>query len=171
MEEVWHRPRWLRPILRLLARWDVLYPERGAGVPTRMLVAGSRDRRGRAVQVWRRTFAFDPERRIDAELTYEPRLGLVVEWMGPRNCLEMAWQPRFLPPRSLEVRAELQAIRLGRLRMPLPRRLRVSAHAVDTALTEDTLRCDLVVSHPLIGPIFGYAGEFRVTRVAASCAR
>ncbi len=169
--DVWHRPRWLRPILRLLARWDVLYPETGANVPTRMLIAAARDRRGRAVHIWRRTFAFASERRIDAELAYEPSLDLVVEWMGPRNCLEMAWQPRFLPPQSLEIRAELRAIRIGWLRLPLPRLLRVSARAVDTALSDDRLRCDLVVSHPLLGPIFGYAGDFRVSRVGDGRAR
>src|SRR5215212_12259318 len=102
MDLVWHRPRWLHPILRLLARWDVLYPETGAGVPTRMLVSAARDERGRVVHVWRRTFVFDVERRIDAELAFEPSLGLIVEWMGPMRCLEMAWRPRLLPPRSLE---------------------------------------------------------------------
>ena len=114
---------------------------------------------------------FDSERWIDAELAFEPSLGLVVEWMGPRNCLEMAWRPRFIPPRSLEVRAELRAIRIGRLRLPLLRPLRVSARALDTALSEDALRCDLVVTVPLLGPVFGYAGDFSVTRVEASRAR
>lgn len=91
--------------------------------------------------------------------------------MGPRNCLEMAWRPRFIPPRSLEIRAELRAIRIGRLRLPLLRPLRVSARALDTALSEDALRCDLVVTVPLLGPVFGYAGDFSVTRVEASRAR
>jgi hypothetical protein len=172
METVWHRPRWLGPILRVLARWAVLYPETGQNVPTRMLIAPGRDRRGRASHVWRRTFTFGSKRRIDAEMVYEPKLQQVVEWMGPRNSFEMAWRPRFVPPRSVEIRAELQAIRLGTLRVPLPRALRVSARALDSAGTgDDRVRCELVVSHPLLGPVFGYAGDFRVTRVEPSCER
>jgi hypothetical protein len=169
MERVWHRPRWVRPVLRLLARWAVLYPETGENVPTRMLIAPGRDGHGRPSHVWRRTFAFPDERRIDAEIVYEPKLNQVVEWMGPRKSFEMAWRPFFLPPRSIVVRAELRAIRLARLRVPLPRALRVTACAIDTAGPgDDELRCDLVVSHPLLGPVFGYVGDFRVARVEAS---
>lgn len=169
METIWHRPRWVGPILRFLARWAVLYPETGANVPTRMLIAPGLDRHGRPRHVWRRTFAFPAERHIDAEIVYEPKLNQVVEWMGPRKSFEMAWRPFFLPPRSIEVRAELRAIRLGRVRLPLPRPLRVTARAIDTAGPgDDEVRCDLVVSHPLLGPVFGYVGDFRVTRVEAS---
>jgi hypothetical protein len=46
MERVWS-VRWARPLLRLLARWDVLFSETGTNVPTTMHIFVGPDRAGR----------------------------------------------------------------------------------------------------------------------------
>ena len=133
MERVWHRRRWLRPILGLLARWAVLYPEQGSNVPTRMLIAPARDRRGRPVHIWRRTFAFPAERRIDAELAYEPELGQLVD--GWARGTRWRWHGAHDSSRLGRSRSGRSSERYGCGTAPrsAARALRVSARALDAA--------------------------------------
>lgn len=167
MERVWS-VRWARPLLRLLSRWDVLFPETGTNVPTTMHIFVGRDRAGRLCHYWNRTFVLpDAVRRIDAHLVWEPDRKWVAEWMGPGGCFEMAWHVRYLPPSAIEVNARLEALRLGRLRVRLPRPLQVDAYTVDTAdpQHEDVIRCALCLTNPLLGPLCGYEGTFRLRRI------
>jgi Domain of unknown function (DUF4166) len=167
MERVWS-VRWARPLLRLLSGWDVLFPETGTDVPTTMHIFVGRDRKGRLCHHWNRTFVLPTVvRRIDAHLVWEPAREWVAEWMGPRGCFEMAWHVRYLPPNAIEVDARLEALRMGRLRVRLPRPLQVDAYTVDTADPEyeDVLRCTLRLTSPVLGSLCGYEGTFRVRRI------
>jgi Domain of unknown function (DUF4166) len=166
MEVVWSRPRWLRPLLALLAQSATLFPETGHDVPTTMLVSAVRDATGHVHHTWERTFAFPGRtRRIDAELAWNGTH--VAERMGPRRALELAWHVAFAPPASIHIAARLQSVRIRGRRLRLPRWLTVEAWTVDTAdpARTDTLRCELTVRHPWLGPIFGYSGTFRLRRV------
>ena len=167
MERIWSVP-WIRPVLRLLSRWDVLFPETGRDVPTTMHIFAGRDRSGRLCHFWHRTFVLpNVVRRINAHLVWEPRRQWVAEWMGPGGCFEMAWHVRFLPPDRIEVDARLEALRLGRLRIPLPRPLQVDAYTVDRAdpQHDDVVHCELSLTSPVLGPLCGYEGTFSVRRI------
>jgi hypothetical protein len=50
-------------MLRLLAVFDIIFPEQG--------IEGADDPSGRAAQVWRRSFAFSSPRRFDAIMTFD----------------------------------------------------------------------------------------------------
>jgi Domain of unknown function (DUF4166) len=157
MDRIWHRPRWIRPLLACLARVDTLFPEQGEDVPTTMLVTA--DHR------WLRTFSVARRvRRIDAAMSWDERRGRIVERMGPRGALELTWQVSFVPPDAIEIVARMDAVRVRGRRLALPRLLQIDAHTVDTA-RGDRLRCELTVRHPLLGPIFGYDGTFEVRRL------
>lgn len=167
MDRVWS-VRWARPLLGLLSRWDVLFPETLTNVPTTMHIFVGRDRNGRLCHHWNRTFVMpNVIRRIDAHLVWEPDREWVAEWMGPGGCFEMAWHVRYLPPDAIEVNARLEALRFGWLRVPLPRPLQIDAYTVDTAdpQHEDVVQCALRLTSPLLGPICGYEGTFRLRRI------
>jgi small multidrug resistance pump len=168
MDRIWSR-RWIRPVLRVMARWNVLFPETGTNIPTTMHIFAGRDRHGRLCHFWNRTFTLpNATRWIDAHLVWEPEREWVAEWMGPGGCFEMAWHVRFLPPDEIEVDARLEAFRIGPLRIPLPRLLQVDAYTVDRAdpVDEDVIRCELSLTSPLLGPLCGYEGSFSVRRIA-----
>ena len=167
MERVWS-VRWFRPILHLLARSDTLFPENATDAPTTMHIFIGRDKAGRLCHYWNRTFRFPHrERRINAHLVWEPARRWVAEWMGPGDCLEMAWHVQFAPPSVIEIDARMEALRLGSLRIPLPRLMQLDAYTVDTADSDrdDHLRCELTLSNPLLGRMFGYEGAFQVSRI------
>jgi Domain of unknown function (DUF4166) len=169
MDRIWS-VQWIRPVLRLLARWDVLFPETGRNVPTTMHIFAGRDRDGRLCHFWHRTFVLPHvTRRINAHLIWEPQRQWVAEWMGPGGCFEMAWHVAFVPPTALEVDARLKALRLGRLRLPLPKPLQMSAYTVDRAdpVQDDVISCSLALTSPIFGALCGYEGTFRVCRIPA----
>lgn len=167
MDRIWS-VRWIRPLLRLLARWDVLFPETGVDVPTTMHIFCGKDRRGRLCHHWNRTFHLgNVIRRFNAHLLWEPTKGWVAERTGPGRRLEAAWHLEVKSPNVVEVIGSVKALYLGRFRIPIPRPMQLDAIAIDTAHLdeESTFHCDLVMSSPVFGSLFGYHGTFRVRRI------
>lgn len=167
MDQIWS-VRWVRPLLWILARWNTLFPEQARGVPTQLHISNARDRRGRPCHRWNRTFRFPHEkRRFDALLSWDEERSRVIELTGPRECFEAAWEVRFRPRSIVEVRGSVVSIRFGKIRIPIPRLLQLDATAIDTATPgrEDELHCDLVMSSPAFGRLFGYRGTFRARRI------
>lgn len=170
MEHVWHRPRWLWPFFLLLAWADILFPETGAAIPASLVVAAGRDSDGQPYQTWRRVFHFKTRRRFNARVAYDARRRCVVEWLGPSHLLEATWDISFQPPEVMLITAREVALRLGRWAMTLPRWMTVRVRAVERAevTCDDTIHIDLVVTHPWLGDIFGYAGNFHLRRELSS---
>ena len=156
MECVWHRPRWLRPILGLLARRDLLFPETGADVPAWLVIEPTGD----GQQHWRRTFRFSVLRRFDAVMAHDGTH--VVERLGR---VELPWELEYRPPVTLVVTTGNPRIRLAGRLVNVPRRVAPSARAVEIATGVSEIAVELVVSAPLLGPVFGYAGRFRLSAI------
>jgi uncharacterized protein (TIGR01777 family) len=168
MDRIWHRPFWLWPLFRLLAVFDILFPEQGRNVEASMVVEGLHDGQGGDVQTWRRAFAFRRPRRFDATMTFDPRLARVVEHVRPGGVLEVVWNVRFEPPATIWIVTEGMRFGVGRCRMTLPRWAAVEVRVSETALGDqsDAIAVDLVVRQRWLGEIFGYAGRFQVRREA-----
>jgi hypothetical protein len=79
----------------------------------------------------------------------------------------MVWQVRFSAPATIEITTVCSALRVAGRRVPLPDWLvpRVRAVEIATPEADNKIAVDLSVSHPLPGPVFGYAGEFRLRRL------
>jgi hypothetical protein len=154
MDRVWRRRPLLRPLFSALALAHVVFPETGEDVPCRLEI-----RRVRGGQAWLRTFAFARERRFDAVLGWDGRRGVQLERFGP---LELDWHVRFEPPACLEIRSGRARLRLGPLRLPVPRVLTPDVEAIERALSRHELHVEVVMSHRLLGPLFGYGGTFRL---------
>lgn len=166
MDEVWHRPAWLKPLFWLLALVDVLFPDVGRDVPAAMVISGSRDAQHYPCHAWKRTFAFPTPRRFNAIMTVNPAAGCVVEQMGPGGMLEMAWEVAFQPPDQMHIQTRGCALRLGRWRLPLLSWMYPEVRAIERAVPEGSaqIHIDLTVSHPWLGAIFGYHGTFTLRR-------
>lgn len=164
MRSIWHRHTWLRPLFTLLARVDILFPESGRDVPASMTIA--RVDQGIA---WRRTFSLAKIRRFNATMTYEPQLG-VVERIGPGGVIEVPWRIRPLGRDAIEITTGRLRVRAGPLRLTIPAVLQVAVKAVERAVA-DAIHVDLVVTHPVLGAIFGYDGTFAVRREAVDAPR
>ena len=166
MDRIWHQPFWLWPFFRLLAAFDILFPEQGSNVEASMIVEGLHDRQGGGAQTWRRTFRFRRPRSFDATMAFDLRLARVVEWMGPGGVLEVVWNATFEPPATIRIVTEGIRFGVGSCRIALPRWAAVEVRVSETAIGDrsDTIAVDLAVRQQWLGEIFGYAGRFQVRR-------
>jgi hypothetical protein len=164
---VWHRPAWLGGVFWALGCAGILFVETGRAVPAALRIAVERDPSGAVRHEWRRTFRFPRPRPFDAELRYDPSLDRVVERLGVGGALEVVWQIYLLTPRVLVIVTDGMALRLGRFRLWLPRLLCLDVRAIEQADAErdDTVHVDLRMRHALLGPVFGYDGTFRLSRI------
>jgi hypothetical protein len=168
MKTIWHRPPWIRPLLWLLSRGDILFPETGEDIPTALVVTPGRDDQGRPIQTWERTFHFPDgvRRRYLSVMVYDPDTARIIELQGPGNRFEEIAEIRFEPPGTLEFLTVDSKLRIGSRRFRIPRRLWITAHVVQTVDPEDdaSSRVTLTITHGLLGEIFGYDGSFKATR-------
>ncbi|MBO8162203.1 MAG: DUF4166 domain-containing protein [Brevibacillus sp.] len=173
MEYIWHRPRWIKPLLWLLAKTDTLFPETGADVPLYLENNAYRDRRGMICMEWRRRFTFPGRvRHFNALMKYDPTRRIIVDYFGKNGWLEadLQVQPfREEGKRGLQISSDRYRIRIGSLRVGLPRWLAVHAlirEWTEPGLAVDEIRVEVRLTHPWLGPFFGYRGRFTVTRRA-----
>ncbi|HEY7347643.1 MAG TPA: TIGR01777 family oxidoreductase [Ktedonobacterales bacterium] len=166
MDRIWHQPFWLWPFFRLLAVFDILFPEQGSNIQAAMIIEGLPNEYACGAQTWRRTFRFRTPRRFDATMVFDPRLARVVERVRPGGVLEVVWNVTFDPPATIRIITEGMRLGVGRFRITLPRWAAVEVQVSETALAAQSQRIavDLVVRHPWLGAIFGYTGRFQVRK-------
>ena len=166
MERVWWRGRWLWPFFWLVSWSEMLFPETGSDVPVTVQIHAIESPTLR--HVWRRDFHFASgrRRRFTSRIAYDECLGRVIEVIGPGRTMAIAWEMRFEPPSILRLDAAGWVLRLGPWRLRLPTWLLGSGRAIETAnlARAGIIRIDFTVSHPLLGDVFGYVGEFLVQR-------
>lgn len=176
MHRVWHRPAWLRPLFRLLGSMRILVPETGTEVPTTLTVRPGRSRMDGVYHVWDRTFAFATPVRFPTSIIYDPEIGEVVDLVGPRDALYMVWKAQFHPPDRFTLDTHSIALRIRGRKLWLPAWLwkllfgTVRFWQVADSMDGDTVRIDLLITHPLLGRIFGYEGTFRTVRIPTAAA-
>jgi hypothetical protein len=98
-------------------------------------------------------------------VTFDQRRGQTIEHTGPGGRLEAPWRVELEGGRMM-IDALAVFLRIGRLRLRLPRLLSAGVRAIQTtdSATPDQIHIDLSVHNPLLGPVFGYEGTFRVER-------
>lgn len=96
--------------------------------------------------------------------------------MGPHDWLYMVWKAQFHPPKRFTLDTEACALRMGGRTLWMPRWMwklllgTVTFSQVADSMEGDTVRVDLLITHPVLGRIFGYAGTFRAVRIPTSSA-
>ncbi|MFZ5876117.1 MAG: DUF4166 domain-containing protein [Nitrospirota bacterium] len=170
MHRIWHKSPSLRPLFWILGKLRILVPYPGHDIPTSLVVLAGYDSTGQPYHQWKRTFCFNPPVSFNSTVVYDPAVDKVVELVGPRGFLAMAWNVRFTAPGTLRLDTYGWGLRLGRRTFWLPRALGSwvfgIVHFIQSAETanSESVQIELVVSHALFGKMFGYTGWFRVLR-------
>jgi hypothetical protein len=167
MARVWSRPAWLRPLFSLFAMLDLIFPETGHDIPVKVTISNEKGHDGRTEQVWSRDFEFRRHRKFVARVAYDDKTGQICESFGPGGCIVSKWDIRLAGPDVIEIRTTSFALRVKNRLVPLPRLLTAEVIAVEKAIAapDPTIYIDLLMTNALFGPIFGYEGEFKISRV------
>lgn len=170
MQTIWHRPGWLYPVLWLLSKWDLIFPETGKDVPANLTISSQSDQAGEPVQVWERTFYFAVRirRRYRSIMLFDAGSKRIVKLQGRNNIFEEIAEIHICPPDTIEFLTVKSVLRLGRMCIPLPEKLWITAHVVQRATQpgKAASRVELTLTHGVLGAIFGYKGTFRATRTS-----
>jgi|SRR5579859_896955 len=170
MHDVWHKPGWLGPVYWVLGKLGILVPYNGREVPTTVRIVPGVYANGRLFHRWERTLRFEKPVRFNTTFIYDSGLRTVVEMVGPGETIAIAWTCRFVPPGRLTLDTQACALSIGSRRLWLPRRLwRLMFGTMHFTQDADAARDDmahinLLISHPLLGEVFGYRGTFRTVR-------
>lgn len=89
-------------------------------------------------------------------MVYDAERSTVVERLGPGGLIQIPWRMQVLPGGGLRI--DIDGIWLGPFRLPPV--LSADVTATEKALDTRTIDIELVVSHRLLGPVFGYEGHF-----------
>jgi hypothetical protein len=163
MDRVWRRHRWLDPALGMMARRRLLFPDAGRDVPATLRVHSLRDREGVPRQVWARRFGFAVVRAFDAELWFDRRRNAIVERFGRGGGLEVEWRMEPIGADGVAIVAGGGRLRIGPITIPIPASLTPRARAIQHGVGRDGITIDLSLGLPVLGPILGYSGTFRLT--------
>jgi hypothetical protein len=163
MDRVWRRHRWLDPALAALARERLLFPDAGRNVPATLRVHVRRDPAGGPRQIWGRRFRFGVVRAFDAELAFDRRRNVIVERLGRTGRLQIVWRMESVDPDGLAVSAAGGWVRIAGRRIRLPAVLTPRALAVQHGVGRDGIAVEVTIGLPILGPILGYSGTFRIT--------
>jgi hypothetical protein len=151
--------RWLRPLIRLFAGPDVLFPLWERSVPFSVVNSPTRDG-GRTAVAAVRTFHFAGGDRDMVDLITATPEG-IVDFLGARRRFEARFSSR-VSDGALAMRSVLVHIRVGRLRIRVPGPL---APRVSLIERFDDVRglqhVQVIMTMPLLGRVYEYAGFFR----------
>lgn len=152
----------LRPVFAVLASLRILFPEHERDVA--FTVVNVADPRGALHGM--RYFHLRRRTRVmrDSMTTRGDR---IVDRIGVGGLLEATFTLT-VDGGGLRMRSERLAVRLGRLRLPLPRFATVT---IDEAWRDERQHVTLLLRMPLLGDVFGYTGSFTYTAPVASPAR
>lgn len=145
--------RWwmLRPVLAGMARRDILFPELGRDVPFTVVNTPHSD----GTLTARRSFVFPARVRVMRD-TMSVADGLIVDRIGRRGELEVGLDLDVVNG-QVRLRSRRLALRLGRVRVPLPP---VATVTVVETVEGAGQRVDVRIRMPPLGEIFRYTGSF-----------
>lgn len=150
--EAGSRLAWLRPVLRVTARFGLLFPEFGRQVPFTIEVSPVSD----AAVATVRHLRFSTGIRTMADRTTLVAGRLVDVHARGRLLVEMS--ARATDGGDLELRSGRARLRLGRALIPVPAPAVLLTQTYDDARAEFTI--DVSMRMPVLGEVFAYRGRF-----------
>jgi len=172
MSRIWHRPRWLQPLLRVLSRAQIAVPEAGTDIPARVVIRSTPGRTSTAVHLWERAFRLHRVTRFRSRLAFDHHRAELIEWLGHPALFGIVWGLRLGPGDRMVMRTDRYRLSLGGRTVAVPRTLSRSLPATvefeQAAVAPDRFGMRARVVHPLLGPVFGYEGRFTVRLIEGS---
>lgn len=147
-------PRFMHPYISLLRRFGALINRPGKEVSTVVEKSVVNDR-----QVWRRTITYADNETIPFNSFWVHAGGnQLIEFVNPVLGLQMAvW----IEGKRLHYQGVRFVAKLGRWLLPIPEWLALGhTSIVEEALSESRFAMDFRVTHPVLGQVFRYSGEF-----------
>jgi hypothetical protein len=152
------RIRMLRPLLSVMGMRHVLFPEYGRGVPFSVKNTAGADGTLSAV----RMFDFPGRSRV-MEDTMSVVDGRLVDRLGKRRGLEVGIRLSVVDG-GLRMRSTRLALRIRRIRVPLPRIAVLHLDERTDPADPTRQRVDVRITAPVLGELFRYAGTFTYER-------
>ncbi|MFT3798244.1 DUF4166 domain-containing protein [Microbacterium sp.] len=146
------RARVLRPLFAILRMRRIAFAERGVDVPFDVRNIPEADGALRGIRTFR--FAGWPREMVDRMRVVDGRL---IDRLGARGELEVELAVRVVDG-GLRLDSRRIALRLGGIRLPLPRVVAVSIR--EEACDDGTQHVEARITAPILGEIYGYAGAF-----------
>jgi hypothetical protein len=167
MHQIWHGSPLVVPFLRFGTHRHIMFPERGAEIPFRVENYAFRDEHGREFVTWIRTFRFPGvERRFDAYMAIGPDGRTMVDYFGTHGHFASELSLSVAEDGGMVFDSGGHAFLLGGRKLPCPETLAGRAHVTERYdEARGCFRISVQVTNPIIGPIFGYEGEFQAHRV------
>jgi hypothetical protein len=148
------------PILWLASLSDILFIESGENVAFELnneITFGANDS---VTMTWDRKFHFPSgTRRFFAVMTFDQQRAVLMDYFGRYHFLEAELHPQAIEGALLLVSGR-QHLRLGGIRLPIPRLLAGNATIKEWEESDGMMRISVTVSNALIGDFFGYEGRF-----------
>ena len=161
-----HMKSWIRfGGLRLFIPFAPLNSER---VQVTVRNSGVRDAQGQICYHWAREFRYPNQTQHTETLTKPTN---TIDPNAP-TVLDTFTQPPVAVTLKLLIEENGRALKqvaagsqyafFGRTRLALPSFMRLNTVATERALSGDTLYTEVTIGHPLLGRLFGYAGELKL---------
>ena len=165
MEHIWHAG-FTRPFLALGGTRNILVPEQGGQVPFTIENYPYVDSYGRETVTFVRTFDLPrSRRRFDAQMVYDPVKG-IVDYLGSHQHLAVDLDLQVDERGGMVIRSGGFRFHEGWLSCRLPSLMTGIAMVRESYDDEaEEFRVGVTVSHPRLGPMFGYWGAFRARYV------
>lgn len=155
-------PRFMQAYLSVLRIFGALIDRSGRNVSTVVEKSVVGDR-----QYWRRTISYPDGKAIRFNSFWVPAGGnQLIEFVNPVLGLQMA---AYVEGDRLHYRGVRFVLKLGPLLLSIPEWL-VLGHTsiVESALDDSHFAMDFRLTHPLLGQVFRYSGEFEAASRVAS---
>lgn len=155
-------PRFMQAYLSVLRIFGALIDRSGRNVSTVVEKSVVGDR-----QYWRRTISYPDGKTIRFNSFWVPAGGnQLIEFVNPVLGLQMA---AYVEGDRLHYRGVRFVLKLGPLLLSIPEWL-VLGHTsiVESALDDSHFAMDFRLTHPLLGQVFRYSGEFEAASRVAS---
>lgn len=168
MDDVWHGRFYTLPFLYAGAWRNIMFPERGRGVPFQIENWAYRDSFGRETVTWLRTFHTNRIRRFDAYMIWSEQRRGIVDYLGTHQHLAVDLHLSIDRRGGLRIRSGQQRFYEGPIAFRFPLLFSGVADVCewfDDA--EERYRIEVKVANRTWGPLFGYRGAFDVDWVEA----
>ncbi|KWW21977.1 hypothetical protein AS888_05735 [Peribacillus simplex] len=155
---------WLKPFLKLAARWKFLFPENGKDVPFSIKNTCRSLPTGEAQIHWERTFYFEEiTRHFNAFMTVDTKRGVVKDYLGEPSLFYSDLTFAVTPEGRIHIHSGPQRIVIGNLELPIPRLLEgvvTVEEGYDDVREVFTIQVD--IRNRIVGRLMAYAGEFKM---------
>ena len=163
MTEVRRGPWWTIPFLALGSARNIMFPEKGRGIPFRIDNHAYVDGFGRETVTFARTMNVRPgrRRRFDATMIYSEARGRVVDYLGTHQHLAVELDLSVTDDGGLCLVSGAQRFYEGPIAFRIPLLFSGRAYLTERFDEERGLFViDLEVRNRVFGLVFGYRGEF-----------